>query len=222
MYETTDLEVNTNELEDEDYDDERPTWGQDDGDYNKTAPVSVVNPKFEGVLPTGDVGNGGRSAIPEAVATDAKSSTDTGSAEGEGKGVDKGVFPGDEVNDATVSAVQTDRFTKGPSKAQEEQDEGHTVHVVTEEVVRDESTVFDDDCDWGDCFRDGELVERSEPTEEGEHSDDEDPADEALGTLSADAEMIRAGAVAGVAEAGPASQPQGGSVGGCREERSAT
>ncbi|KAE8876508.1 hypothetical protein PF002_g15532 [Phytophthora fragariae] len=154
MYETTDLEVNTNELEDEDYDDERPTWGQDDGDYNKTAPVSVVNPKFEGVLPTGDVGNGGRSAILEAVATDAKSSTDTGLAEGEGKGVDKGVFPGDEVNDATVSAVQTDRFTKGPSKAQEEQDEGYTAHVVTEEVVRDESTVFDDDWDWGDCFRD--------------------------------------------------------------------
>ncbi|KAE9118368.1 hypothetical protein PF010_g8234 [Phytophthora fragariae] len=264
MYETTNLEVNTNGFEDEGYDAERPTWGQDEEGYNETAPVSVVSPKFGGVLPTDDVGNWERSAIPGAVATDAASSTDTGSAKGEGKGVDEGVFPVDDVNDATESAVQKDRSAEGPSKAQEEQDDGHIAQVVTEEVVRDEGAVFDDDWDWEDCFRDeyvghlgcgfnpgkekecdevstlpveatsngedemkrpiveakgamcarappshgGELVERSEPAEEGEHSDDEDPADEVLGTLSADAEMIRAGVEAGVAEAGPASQPQ--------------
>ncbi|KAE9013397.1 hypothetical protein PR003_g14250 [Phytophthora rubi] len=247
MYEPTDLEVNTNGLEDEDYDDERSTWGHNGDDDNKTAPVSVVNPEFGGVLPTDDVSNWERSAIPGAVATDATSSTDTGSAEGDEKGVDEGVFPVDDVIDATVSAVQKDRSAEGPSKAQEEQDEGHFAQVVTEEVVRDESAVFDDDWDWEDCFRDeyvghlgcginpgkekecdevstlpveatsngkdemkrpiveaedakcarappsrgGELVERSEPTEEEEHSDDEDPADEALGTQSADVEMIR-------------------------------
>ncbi|KAE9039530.1 hypothetical protein PR001_g7466 [Phytophthora rubi] len=263
MYETTDLEVNTNGLEDEDYDEERPTWGQDEEVYNESAPVSVVNPEFGGVLPTIDVGNWERSAIPGAVATEATSSTDTGSAEEEEKGVDEGVFPVDDVNDATVSAVQKDRSAEGPSKAQEEQDEEHAAPVVTEEIVRNENTVFDDDWDWEDCFRDEyvghlgcginpgkerecdevsalpveatshsdgemkrptveaedtkcahaplsrdeELAERSKSAEGG-HSDSEDPADEELGTLSADAEMIQAGAVAGVAEADPASKPQ--------------
>ncbi|KAE9341432.1 hypothetical protein PR003_g9992 [Phytophthora rubi] len=89
MYETTDLEVNTNGLEDEDYDDERSAWSRDEDDYNETAPVGVVNPKFGGVLPT-EVGNWERSAIPGAVATDATSSANTGSAEDEGKRVDEG------------------------------------------------------------------------------------------------------------------------------------
>ncbi|KAE9006859.1 hypothetical protein PR002_g16373 [Phytophthora rubi] len=86
MYETTDLEVNTNGLEDEDYNEERSTWGCDEDDYNETAPVSVVNPKFGGVLPTDDVGNRERSANHGVVATDATSSADTGSAEDEGSG----------------------------------------------------------------------------------------------------------------------------------------
>ncbi|KAE9153580.1 hypothetical protein PF001_g2368 [Phytophthora fragariae] len=90
MYETTDLEVNTNGLEDEDYDDKRSAWGRDEYDYNETAPVSVVNPKFGGVLPTDDVGNWERSSIPGAVATDATSSANTGSAEDEGKRVGEG------------------------------------------------------------------------------------------------------------------------------------
>ncbi|KAE8895702.1 hypothetical protein PF003_g20032 [Phytophthora fragariae] len=245
MYETTDLEVNTNGLEDEDYDDKRSAWGRDEYDYNETAPVSVVNPKFGGVLPTDDVGNWERSSIPGAVATDATSSANTGSAEDEGK--------------------RTDRSAERPPKALEEQGEGHTAPVVKEEVVRNESVAFDDDWDWEDCFRDeyvgslgyginpvkekecdevstlpveatsdgedkmngttvevgdttcagtppgrdGEnLVERSELAGEGKHSDDEDPADGALGTLSGDVEMVRAEVVAGVTDASPTAKPQ--------------
>ncbi|KAE9341433.1 hypothetical protein PR003_g9991 [Phytophthora rubi] len=54
----------------------------------------------------------------------------------------------------------------------------------------------------------GNLVERSELAGEGKHSDDEDPADGALGTLSGDVEMVRAEVVAGVTDASPTAKPQ--------------
>ncbi|KAE9109544.1 hypothetical protein PF010_g11500 [Phytophthora fragariae] len=67
----------------------------------------------------------------------------------------------------------------------------------------------DTKCAGAHPSRDGEnLVERSGLAGEGEHSDDEDPADGALSTLSGDAEMVRAEVVAGVTEAGLVLKPQ--------------
>ncbi|KAE9125095.1 hypothetical protein PF001_g17401 [Phytophthora fragariae] len=67
----------------------------------------------------------------------------------------------------------------------------------------------DTKCAGAPPSRDGEnLVERSGLAGEGEHSDDEDPADGALSTLSGDAEMVRAEVVAGVTEAGLVLKPQ--------------
>ncbi|KAE9208914.1 hypothetical protein PF004_g16630 [Phytophthora fragariae] len=192
MYETTDLEVNTNGLEDEDYNEERSTWGCDEDDYNETAPVSVVNPKFGGVLPTDDVGNRERSAIHGVVATDATSSADTGSAEGEGSHLGYGINPVKEKGCDGVSTLPVVATSDGEDKMN-----GTTVEAK------------DTKCAGAHPSRDGEnLVERSGLAGEGEHSDDEDPADGALSTLSGDAEMVRAEVVAGVTEAGLVLKPQ--------------
>ncbi|KAE9008410.1 hypothetical protein PR002_g15919 [Phytophthora rubi] len=162
MYETTDLEVNTNGLEDEDYDDERSAWSRDEDDYNETAPVGVVNPKFGGVLPT-EVGRLGYgiNAVKEKECDEVSTLPVEATSGGE-----------DKMNGTTVEVGNTTCAGTPPGR------DG------------------------------GNLVERSELAGEGKHSDDEDPADGALGTLSGDVEMVRAEVVAGVTDASPTAKPQ--------------